>query len=335
MRLFLKRTLFIALTLTLLFVVIVLIRTIRIAPDHISYGVSFSKYHADELGLSWREVYRALLDDMGVREFRLSAHWPMVEPEDDRFDFEVLDYQIREAEARGARVILSVGRRLPGWPECHEPAWARTRSWEERKREILEYMTAVVERYRGYENIAYWQVENEPFLTVFAYEHCGDLDTDFLDEEIALVRKLDPGRPILITDSGNLGLWYGPWRRGDAFGTSVYLYLWNPTLGPLKTIYAPFFYRTKIALVETLLGPREPILIELSLEPFLLAPIRETPIETQLDRMGMDKFNEAITFATGTGFAKQYLWGAEWWYYLREKGHPEFWDRAKELFRQP
>jgi len=27
-----------------------------------------------------------------------------------------------------------------------------------------------------------------------------------------------------------------------------------------------------------------------------------------------------------TNFDEQYLWGVEWWYYLREKGHPEIWN---------
>ena len=49
-------------------------------------------------------------------------------------------------------------------------------------------MEQVIKRYKDNPAIVYWQVENEPFLEVFAFDHCGELDTDFLDQEIALVK---------------------------------------------------------------------------------------------------------------------------------------------------
>lgn len=325
---------FVVVILSLLTVLLlVFIGAIKKSPEEISYGVSFSKFHADELRLPWKETYQAILTDLNVKHIRLSAHWPMVESENDRYNFEELDYQIEEAEKHGVEIILSVGRRLPGWPECHESQWAKNLSWEERKGEIREYIETVVNRYKDNGAIVYWQVENEPFLTVFAREHCGgDLDKEFLEEEIALVRELDPSRQIIVTDSGNLGLWFGAWKRGDVFGTSVYLYLWNPTIGKVKTVYHPFFYKLKTSAMELFFGKKESFLIELSLEPFLTKPIVETSREIQLDRMGIEKWSEVIEFAGETGFKNQYLWGAEWWYYMKLNGHPEFWNAAKDLF---
>src|SRR3989338_11173516 len=116
------------------------ILSLRSPASEIVYGVSFSKLHSDELGLNWKDVYLTLLDDLGVRHLRLSAHWPMVEPRDGVYDFSVLDYQIAEAAARGADVILAVGRRAPGWPECHTPKWAAALSPPEREERQLAYM---------------------------------------------------------------------------------------------------------------------------------------------------------------------------------------------------
>ena len=48
--------------------------------------------------------------------------------------------------------------------------------------------------------------------------------------------------------------------------------------------------------------------------------------------MDITKFNDILEYARATRFEEQYLWGVEWWYYMKENGHPEFWDRAKELF---
>ncbi len=305
----------------------------RDIPARIEYGVSFSAPHAEELKIDWKDAYRAILDDLGVRKLRLAAYWPVVEPERDSYSWSVLDFQLSEARARGAEVILSVGRRLPRWPECHVPKWAQGLSWEEQKDELRAYLTAVVERYKDDPEIIYWQVENEPFLGVFAYDHCGDLDKEFLQEEIALVRSLDT-RPILVTDSGNLGTWAGAYRSADAFGTSVYVYFWNPELGQFKTILPPAFYRIKENIMRSLYGAKPVFLIELSLEPWLIEPTIDAPLEEQLSRMDLQKFKEIVGYARLTRLDTQYLWGAEWWYYMREHGYPEFWDAAKRLYAE-
>jgi hypothetical protein len=306
----------------------------RPAPTDIQYGVSFNTLYAQELHVDWRETYDAVLGDLGVKHLRLAAHWNLIEPADDQWNFTELDYQIDEAEKHGADIVLAVGRRLPRWPECHVPSWAIDASWDAQKEELREYIQVVVNRYKDRSAIVYWQVENEPYLEVFAFEHCGELDEAFLDEEIALVKSLDSTRPILITDSGNLGTWAGPYSRADAFGTSVYVYLWNPEVGPFKSFLPPSFYQFKTSLMEFLYGKKETMLIELSLEPWLLQPIVETPKEVQLERMNIEKFREIIAFAEATHFEKQYLWGAEWWYFMKLRGYPAFWDEARELFNE-
>lgn len=312
--------------------ILFLILTIHSVPSRITYGVTFSTMHAEELGLNWRAAYKAILDDLKVRNLRIPAYWPRVEAERNVYDWSELDFQMSEAQKRDAHVVLAVGRRLPRWPECHIPGWAQKLSWEEQKDELRGYITAVVQRYKEFPAVAYWQVENEPYLSAFAYEHCGELDEDFLKEEIALVHSLD-SRPVLVTDSGNLGTWTGPYSNGDVFGTSLYMYFWNPELGQFKTKLPALVYRVKERLMELLYGTKPTFLIELSLEPWLVEPTREASLETQLSRMDVDKFEEIIQYASQTSFDTQYLWGAEWWYYLKEKqGHPEFWDAAKKLY---
>ncbi len=329
-----KKILKVFLSILLLFVVAFFLLSRKTIPEHITYGVSFSKFHSDELGLSWKDVFISTLDDLKVRNFRLSAHWPMIEPKQGEYHFDELDFQMQEAKKRDAHVVLAVGRRLPGWPECHDPDWIKGRSVADRNAEVLSYIEAVVKRYRDYPNITYWQVENEPYLSVFAHEQCGDLDPSFLKQEVALVKNLDPDRKILVTDSGNLGTWYGAWRTGDVFGTSIYLYLWNPTIGQVKTVYSPAVYRAKSNFLGLIAGQKKNILIELSLEPWLLEPIVKAPLQTQLERMDIHKFKETISFAKTTGFDVQYLWGVEWWYFMKKQNHSEYWDEAKRLFSQ-
>lgn len=305
-------------------------------PETIQYGASFNTMYATELGLPWEEVYQAMLEELGVRHVRLAAHWPMVAPQQGEWNFTELDRQMELAEQYGVDVVLAVGRRLPRWPECHVPEWATEASWETQKEYIREYITAVVDRYKDSDALVYWQVENEPFLTVYATEQCGELDVAFLEEEIALVRARDPSHPILVTDSGNLGTWVGAYKRGDAFGTSVYVYLHNEATGPIETLLPPEVYIAKRKAMELLFGKKESMLIELSMEPWLDRPVVETDLETQLERMNIERFETILAYARTTRFQKQYLWGVEWWYWLKvTQDHPELWNRAKILYTSP
>jgi len=263
---------------------------------------------------------------------------------------------MQEAQKRGASVILAVGRRLPGWPECHEPSWLRqqlsvypalasksgvysdqlsAKNYKEEK--ILKYIEAVVNRYKNFDNIKYWQVENEPFLALFSRDACGPLDKEFFERELALVKKLDPGRPVLITESGELSAWRRGYKYGDAVGISMYLYIWDPHRGPFKYPNLPSLFRIKqnfAHLVYGLFYGRKPIIVtELSAEPWLLQPIVETPLDVQLKRMDLAKLNEMIDYGRKTGFDTFYLWGAEWWYWMKEHGYDDYWKRARELFK--
>lgn len=303
------------------------------SPTTITYGLSFNEPYALELGLEPRVVLDALIHDLGVRHFRFAAHWPLIEPTEGVYQFAWMDEHLAAVEAVDGSVIFGVGRRLPRWPECHIPDWARELSWEEQKREIREYIEVVVTRYKDSPAITHWQVENEPYLEVFAHQHCGDLDEDFLKEEIALVQELDPTRPILLTDSGNLGTWRGAFKNGDSFGTSVYVYFWNPELGQFKTVLPPWFYRVKENFFSLIYGPRETFLIELSAEPWLLEPITDVPLSVQYARMDVDKFGEIIAYAKKTRFDQQYLWGGEWWYWLKEQGESAMWEQARVLYK--
>lgn len=303
-------------------------------PSRIEYGMSFNAPYAEELGLDPLVVLRSFQEDLGVKHFRLAAHWPLIEPHEGGYDFTLMDEEMRLIEKGGGTVILGVGRRLPRWPECHIPQWAQDKSWEEQKNSLRKYIKAVVERYKDSPALTYWQVENEPYLSLFAQEECGPLDEAFLEEEIALVKSIDSNHPILITDSGNLGTWKGAYSHGDAFGTSVYVYFWNPELGQFKSILPPWFYRAKERALSLWYGKKPTFLIELSLEPWLIEPIQDTPIDVQFSRMNPEKFDEIIRYAKETRYDVQYLWGGEWWYWLNEKGHQEFWDKGKRLFEK-
>ena len=302
-------------------------------PDHIDYGVTFSAPYAEGLGLKWKDVYISMLDDLKVKRVRLSAYWDEVEPQQGQYDFEDLNFQIDEASKRGVQIILGVGRRLPRWPECHEPGWIHGLSQQEQENEQLSYMERVVNNYQSNPNIIMWQVENEPFLSSFGI--CPKLNTDFLEKEIAAVKSIDYSRPVLITDSGEIDMWWDAGSYGDVFGSTFYRYVYSDKFKRYWTDHIPpWFYRFKAGSLRFVRPGKKVAIIELETEAWTTKGIINTPIDEQFKTMSLDNFNTIIKLAGDTGFNPQYLWGVEWWYWMKQQGHPEFWDRARQLFSQ-
>jgi len=321
--------LLIFLLITLLF--IWLISLFAPKTNKIEYGLSFSQPYAQGLGLDWRQTYLAILDELKPKYIRLSAYWNSIEPQQNWYEFEDLDFQIDQASKHGVKVVLALGRRLPRWPECHDPDWIQDSPQDVLENDQLSYMEAVVNRYQENQNIIAWQVENEPFLSSFG--PCPKLDVTFLDSEIALVKKLDLVRPIIITDSGELSWWFSSGSRGNIFGTTFYRYVFSKTLNRYWTNYYPaIFYRFKAGMLELLHPGKQIAIMELEAEPWTNTGILNTSIDEQFQTMSLDKFDEIVRMAKKTGFSPQYLWGAEWWYWMKTQGHPEFWDKAQGLF---
>jgi hypothetical protein len=297
----------------------------------IQYGVTFSVPYAQGLGIDWKSAYAAAVTDLGVKLIRIPVYWDEVENTRDKYDFSDIDYMLNLAKQNHVQVILAIGKRLPRWPECHEPDWASKLPTTDEQNAQLSYMETVVQKYEGDSEVKTWQVENEAFLSSFG--PCPPLDVNFFDKEISMVKTLDPSRPILITDSGELNWWIKAGARGDEFGTTYYRYVYSDVLHRYWTNFYFFswFYRFKAGMLR-LLHPGKPVMVaELEAEPWTTAGIPNTPISEQFQTMSMANFNSIIAHAAGTGFSPQYLWGVEWWYWMKQHGHPEFWDRAKQL----
>jgi len=299
--------------------------------ENVSFGVTFSQYFAEYMTDDWKKMYLSILDELGVKKIHLVAYWQKVEPEMDRYSFDDLDWQINEAEKRDVEIILTMGQKVPRWPECHIPDWARDLSKEDYDNQLLVLIEKIVERYKDKEGIEMWQVENEPFLMKFG--ECPKLDKEFLQKEIDLVKELDD-RPVLLTASGELSSWIQPARRADVFGTTLYRIVWSDTLERHVEYPIPaVFYHKRAQLVKLLTGIERTMIIELQAEPWNHLMIWETTPEEQSKTMDMDRFRDIIEYTKRTGFDEAYLWGVEWWYWLREKYDiDEFWIEAQKLF---
>jgi len=299
--------------------------------EKIIWGVNFSQKHTENLGLNWKETYLALLDDLKVKNIKLITHWDLIEPEKDEYYFEDLDWQIKEAENRGAKILLVIGMKTGRWPECHIPDWAKNLDKEEQQERILKLIEKIVLNYRNRIPIEYWQVENEPF---FPFGECPWVDKNFLKKEIDLVKSLDyQERPIVISDSGEGSLWITAATLGDVVGTTMYKKVWFRQLETY--IYYPLpptFYWGKAKYIEKIFN-KKVIVAELQAEPWGPKLLYESPLEEQEKTMNLERLKANVEFAKKTGLDTFYLWGAEWWYWMKERQNDsKIWDEAKKLF---
>jgi len=294
----------------------------------ITWGVSFSAAYARYLNLDWQTVYADILDNLGVRALRIPAYWEEIEPERGKYNFVDLDWQLLEAKKRNAFVILAVGRKLPRWPECHAPAWTEKLTPGELDAATLQFVKKTVERYKSYSSVKYWQVENEPFFSFG--DQCQTISRDTLKQEIALVKSLDK-RPVVVTDSGELSTWLGTASLADILGISMYRVAWNKLFGYIFYPVFPAFYRDRANLIKYLVS--DVIVTELQVEPWAPTDIKYLPLAEQYKSMNLERFRDNIEFARRTGFKEVYLWGVEWWYWLKTRGDNSFWEASKILFK--
>ncbi len=299
--------------------------------EDMKFGVSFAHHHAESLELDWKETYLAILDDLKVERMRVAAYWDRIEDEDGNYDWSDVDWQVKEAEKRGVELILAFGIKTPRWPECHIPKFYMDNK-EKRENALLAFEEALIKRYKGYEHIVYWQVENEPFLKFFGDCPPEAVDSQLVDKEIALVKKLDPKREIIVTDSGELSIWLQAAKRADVFGSTLYRIIYKPPFGYVEYPLGPNFFRLKALLARVVTGQENFIISELQAEPWPKAWILHVTVEEQFKTMNPELFKEIIEYTKKTKFEEAYLWGVEWWYWLKEKHNmPEMWEEAKKV----
>jgi hypothetical protein len=327
------------------------------ARPSVDFGFTFSERQADYLKLPWREAFQAAMD-LDPNLVRLGAYWDDIEPRPGAFDFSTLDWLLDNMPPQSS-VLLTVGMKAPRWPEYYLPAWlprdrlsngADVASDPAVRQATLDYIRAVVEHEKDRPNIRYWQVENEP-LDPSGPRHWR-IGAGFLEQEIALVRSLDPTRPIagnLFVDTSPLGLLPSQAAAlrdrartilglADILGLDVYsvrpvatghvqlslswpLWEWEPRLLALQRLGAAAGKQTWIS--------------EAQAEPW--APSRL--VDTRATPAG--KTSPALTSTTvqrlqADGFSTILFWGVEYWYMRSERYQDaDWWSRMLPFFARP
>ena len=303
------------------------------ADEPVKLGVSFSVKYAQELGNDWKQNFVALTDEVHVERMRLMSYWDTIEPENNKFTFDDLDWQMDVAESRQVKVSLAIGQRQPRWPECHAPEWAQGLDYERHKQELTGFLTEVVNRYKDHPALESYQLENEAANNLFG--HCPEFDAALLKQEFELVKQLDPNHDVIINTSNQSGI---PIRSGvgDRTGFSVYSHAYFPLWG--KQVkwnygYVPAWWHSlRAGLIEGL-HQNTTFIHELQTEPWGPVPTVQLTVEEQEDLMDSEKLVDSVDYALDTGMNEVYLWGGEWWYYRKENfNDKELWNTVKNLY---
>ncbi len=297
------------------------------------YGVTYIPYYAESFGLDPKETMRAIIDELGVRQFRLVSYWNRGEPERGVYNFDDLDWQFKMAEESGSKISLAIGLRQPRWPECHMPKWAEPLAMSEWAPLLKDYMAQVINRYRNSPALQSYQLENEFFMKVFGI--CPDHSRDRLVDEYAFVKQLDPSRPVIVSRSNNgVGLPIGD-PRPDVSAVSVYKRVWDKTLTKRYFEYPfPAWFYGSLGGGTKIVTGRDLILHELQAEPWLPVGFEMNDvadIPEQNKSLDAPRLKDRIEYGRATGLKEIYLWGVEWWYWRKVVADdPSLWIVAQE-----
>lgn len=233
------------------------------------------------------------------------------------------------------------------------------------RRHLLAFLDAAARRLSVHPAVEALQVENEPYVNYrpnrllrrIGRERYGPgehrslqilflrfgwnattwrISDSFLVEEVATVRAAAPSTPIVLTHASWLRTdrsWRSLLQLGDVLGQSVYT---KQQLGPWPWLYL-FPYR---------LGPLSPHLpaqaraaarqgkalwiTELQAEPFEKSGMDERHAPRAINGFTPGRLAENVTLARRAGATRVYLWGVEWWAFLRARhGDGRLWEAGR------
>jgi len=290
------------------------------------YGVSLSVKQCRSFKLDWHDCLDWALHGAGFRRFRLMSYWNEIEKEQSIYDFTVLDEQIERISKVGGVITLCLGVKQPRWPEYHWPNWTKDLEIRQKNKALLKFVKKVVTRYRNEKSIISWQLENEALL-----KHFGDeiaIDRHRLLREFALIKQLDPQRPVIMSTSNNWGI---PVRQPipDIVGFSYYAVVYNDYAGYTRTEHRPWLHKIRKYLICQLLN-RPVFMHELQLEPWGPEAIWRMSASEQNKSMSTTQITQNLRDAQKICAYPIDMWGLEWWYWRHIQGDNTIWHAVKD-----
>ena len=331
--------------------------------DRPMYGVSYSFEQAGWYGLDPRKDFIQMLEEFKFDWVRLPFFWNQMVNKDGSFNknFEDLKFAIGEAQKHNVKVIVAIGAKTPYFPEYHWTKEVENQvrfgevigAGHEVAHDILAIDEKVVSELAPFDNIAFWQVENEPLI---GNVNKWKIDSLLVAKEADVVRKADPkNRPIILNHAAT-GFYDNSWqtllpilKEGDVFAVNAFFktkgtdlisakilgkeihVLWPDHLvWPVHSwfVFSPDFSKIK-KKVEA--NGNDLWILEMQAEPYI------KKIENAKDPMlsfepkdisAADKFLRSYEIKS-VGF-----WGVHFWQYREKNGDDSWIEAARQVINR-
>jgi len=294
-------------------------------------GATFSTHYADELGIDWKDAFTESVQDLKIQHFRIPVYWSRVQENQDGYSWDELDWIMNQAEKNDLNITIAIGQKVPRWPECFIPEWAEELPEVEYRQSLSVFLQEVVYRYKDYESLERWQIENEAF---FPFGDCPAPDVEQYRMTMDLVHSIDNETPIQVTTSGEQSIWIKSALESDIVGASLYREVKDPNLGNITFPHSPFYYRVQGVMAR--MFTEKIIISELQVEPWGIHMYLDSDqsVLNAYANFTKDDLTANVQFAKATRLDEVYLWGIEWWYALKENGENRLWDQGRNIIHQ-
>lgn len=320
----------------------------------IKYGVSWSFENAAWYGLDPRADYVKLLDSTKFDWVRLVFYWDQMADKNGELKIDDLKFAIREADKRNIDIVIALGAKTPFYPEYHLPSYVRSQIKfgdtigfdHPIADDLLDIDKKLVGELSIFDNIAYWQIENEPYL---ANIENIKIDSSLINAEAEVVRNADTKRrPIILNHVGPASV-DKKYRKlleilkpGDILGVNAYFKTQGVNLIAFKflggeirigwpkwlvwpvqswTLLSPDYGRLKDEVEKK--GVKLWIL-EMQADPYIRS-LTDANRETYSFSSG--DIARAASYLNSYGVESIGLWGAPFWMY-REKNADPSWIKS-------
>lgn len=295
-------------------------------------GFTYSPLYAQYLGLQPVEDFERIISELPFDFVRLPVYWDRYEPLNNLWDTAELKALLDTAEHHEVGVILAIGQKVPRWPECFTPTWAKGLSKTEYAEEFIGFTKYIVENFGDHPALVRWQIENESY---FPFGDCVAQEPELIREQIKIVNESRSAKPIQTTVSGEQGVGFVKTAFADVIGFSLYRSVSVPVIGEYTFPHTSFFYRVQKWLVAV--TGKYAVISELQAEPWELSEFDITKpegVRAAYEAFTEEDLKKQLRFATRTGMNEISLWGVEWWLALAHRGEGRLWEGARTLLQE-
>ena len=330
----------------------------RVEGPRPKFGTSYSFEQAAWFGIDPRQGFVKLISDFKFDWVRLPFFWNQMVDEAGNLKVDDLKFAIAQAKKKDIKVVIALGAKVPYYPEYHLP-----KSMADKLKfgdvitrdhpvaaDILEIDRKVVSELSTFDNVFYWQIENEPYL---GNVNGWKIDKSLLEAEIEVIRAADPKKRLIILTTTGSSVFDNNWKdtisllsAGDVFGVNAYfktqgIHLFSFSLigkqievpwprflvWPVQSWYflSPNFEKmAKYAADKDV----EFWVMEAQAEPYFRT--LEDASGSQLSYSNND-IGKAVDFLKGSGVGNIGLWGANFWQFREKQGDSSWQDAVGSI----